>query len=132
VFVLLGFFADPKFRVRQVVVGQYIGIGALYGASVVASLISLVIPPAYIRLLGLAPIVIGLKKAWELRKGADANEAELEDHEKASAGRGSIVAIAACHAPTMLHHRPDGLPHGPAQCRPAARLWLSAAKLKRR
>jgi cadmium resistance protein CadD (predicted permease) len=29
VFVLLGFFADPKFCARQVIVGQYLGIGAI-------------------------------------------------------------------------------------------------------
>jgi cadmium resistance protein CadD (predicted permease) len=95
VFVLLGFFADPKFRVRQVVIGQYIGIGGLYGASFVASLISLVVPPAYIGLLGLVPIVIGLKKGWELRKGASANEEKLKNQEKAAAGHGNVVAVAA-------------------------------------
>jgi len=96
VFVLLGFFADPEFKFRQIVVGQYLGLSALYGASVVASLISLVIPPAYIGLLGLAPIAIGVKEAWELRKGADAGEAEkLEDHQKAAAGHGNVVAVAA-------------------------------------
>jgi cadmium resistance protein CadD (predicted permease) len=63
VFVLLGFFVDPKFKMRQIVVGQYLGIIGLYGASVVASLISLVIAPAFIGLLGLAPIAIGLKKS---------------------------------------------------------------------
>ena len=95
VFVLLGFFADPKFKMRQIVVGQYLGIIGLYGASVVASLISLVIAPAFIGLLGLAPIAIGLKKAWDLRKGADTGEADLEDHEKASTGHGNVVAVAA-------------------------------------
>src|SRR5688500_5314863 len=29
VLVLLGFFADPGFRARHIVVGQYLGIGAL-------------------------------------------------------------------------------------------------------
>jgi cadmium resistance protein CadD (predicted permease) len=28
-FVLVGFFADPKFRAGNVVIGQYLGIGAL-------------------------------------------------------------------------------------------------------
>jgi cadmium resistance protein CadD (predicted permease) len=95
VFVLLGFFADPKFRMRQIVVGQCLGIIGLYGASVVASLIALVIAPAFIGLLGLAPIAIGLKKAWDLRKGADTSAAEPADHEKASAGHGNVVAVAA-------------------------------------
>lgn len=95
VFVLLGFFADPKFKMRQIVVGQYLGIIGLYGASVVASLIALVIAPAFIGLLGLAPIAIGLKKAWGLRKRADSSAAESEDHEKAPAGHGNVVAVAA-------------------------------------
>jgi cadmium resistance protein CadD (predicted permease) len=59
VFVLLGFFADPQFRTRQVIIGQYLGITALFGVSALASLISLVIPAAYIGLLGFAPIFRG-------------------------------------------------------------------------
>jgi cadmium resistance protein CadD (predicted permease) len=31
VFVLLGFFSDPKVKFRHVVLGQYLGIGARYG-----------------------------------------------------------------------------------------------------
>jgi cadmium resistance protein CadD (predicted permease) len=94
-FVLVGFFADPKFKVRQVFIGQYLGIAGLYGASVVASMISLVIPPYYIGLLGLVPIAVGMRKAWELRRGTDADEEELADRANASAGHGNIVAVAA-------------------------------------
>lgn len=95
VLVLVGFFADPKFHARQVMAGQYIGIGALYCVSVGAALISLVIPTPYIGLLGLAPILIGLKKAWELRKGTDANEDKPGRHRAAFSGRGNIAAVAA-------------------------------------
>ena len=95
VFVLLGFFADPKFKARQVVIGQFIGIGALYLTSVAASLISLVVPPAYIGLLGLAPIFVGLKKAWDLRRNAEVSEEESENHGRASTSQGNVVAVAA-------------------------------------
>jgi cadmium resistance protein CadD (predicted permease) len=64
VFVLVGFFADKNFRARDVVVGQYVGVCALYLISAMAALISLVIPTAYIGLLGLAPITIGIKKLY--------------------------------------------------------------------
>lgn len=67
IFVLLGFFSDRRFRVREVAVGQYVGIGALVAVSVVGSLVSLVLAPAYVGLLGLLPVLIGLKKLWELR-----------------------------------------------------------------
>ena len=95
VFVLLGFFSDPKFRARQVALGQLLGIAALYGVSVVASLISLVVAPAYVGLLGLAPIAIGLKKLWDLWHD-DAEESDGDkDAGKPVAGHGNILAVAA-------------------------------------
>ncbi|MBM7050392.1 MULTISPECIES: cadmium resistance transporter [Rhizobium] len=92
IFVLLGFFADPKFRAKQVVIGQYLGIAVLYGVSVVASFLVLVIPATYIGLLGLAPIFFGLRRLWELWNGIEAGD-NPEDHEKASMGHGNIVAV---------------------------------------
>jgi len=47
-FVLLSLFADRKFQVYEVVVGQYLGLAGLYGASVLAALISCVVSTAYI------------------------------------------------------------------------------------
>jgi cadmium resistance protein CadD (predicted permease) len=37
IFVLLGFFSAPAFRTRHVVLGQYLGIGALVAVSLVCS-----------------------------------------------------------------------------------------------
>src|SRR6266404_7894102 len=68
VFVLVTFFADKNFRVRDVVIGQYAGVSTLYAISAIAALISLIIPPTYIGLLGLAPIVIGIRKLYGLRR----------------------------------------------------------------
>ena len=45
-FVLLGFFADPKYRAHRVVIGQYLGIATLVAISLLAALIALIIPPA--------------------------------------------------------------------------------------
>lgn len=63
ILVLLGFFSDPRFRVRQVVVGQVLGIAVLTSTSIVLSLARLVIPAAYVGLLGVAPLGIGV---WKL------------------------------------------------------------------
>jgi cadmium resistance protein CadD (predicted permease) len=93
--VLLGFFADPQFKPRQIVIGQYLGMAGLFGASAVASLLSHVVPSAYIGLLGLAPLTIGLKKAWDLRKDAQASPETSPDHAKAPAGHGNVVAVMA-------------------------------------
>jgi cadmium resistance protein CadD (predicted permease) len=40
VFVLVGFFSDPKLRVHDIVIGQYIGLAGLFGVSVAASMLS--------------------------------------------------------------------------------------------
>jgi cadmium resistance protein CadD (predicted permease) len=87
-FVLVGFFADKSFRTHEVVIGQYAGISALYVISVIAGLFSLVIPPAYIGLLGLAPIVVGIKKLYYLWRNRQAKELDWR-------GRGHRLAVAA-------------------------------------
>ena len=93
-FVLLGFFADPKYRAHRVVIGQYLGIATLVAISLLAALIALVIPPAYVGLLGLLPIAIGSRKLGDLSGGRDKGEEELERH-PASAARGQVLAVAA-------------------------------------
>lgn len=67
-FLLTAFLAAGTYRARDVVLGQYAGIGLLYGASAAASAVSMVVPADYLCLLGLAPILIGLNHV--LRRGA--------------------------------------------------------------
>jgi cadmium resistance protein CadD (predicted permease) len=78
IFVLVGFFSDPRLHMRDIVIGQYVGIAALFGVSVAVSMLSLVIPIAYMGLLGIAPIVIGAKKLLELYRSRDKTEGSLE------------------------------------------------------
>ena len=59
---------------RDVVIGQYIGVGTLYTVSAMAALISLIIPPAAVGLLGLAPIAIGTRKLVSLMRGQKKEE----------------------------------------------------------
>jgi cadmium resistance protein CadD (predicted permease) len=89
-FVLVGFFADKHFRPQDVVIGQYAGISALYVISVMAALISLIIPPVYVGLLGIAPILIGIKKAYHLWRDHPAEEPVTH-----SGGHGRKLAVAA-------------------------------------
>lgn len=96
VFVLLGFFSDPKFRPRQIVIGQYLGIAALYAVSVLASLLSLVVPAAYIGLLGLAPVCLGARRLYWVWRGDDNDEDESDDHTRAgSRSAGNILTVAS-------------------------------------
>lgn len=75
IFVLIAFFADPRLRVSQIVIGQYLGIFCLLLISVAASLVSLVLPPDYLGLLGILPVFIGLKKLTGLWREDEQDQA---------------------------------------------------------
>jgi len=94
IFILLALFADPRFRVRNVVLGLYAGMAVLVLISVVAALVSLVIPKAYLGLLGLLPIAIGAKQLWDWRAGGAEDEEALENR-RASGAHGQMLAVAA-------------------------------------
>jgi cadmium resistance protein CadD (predicted permease) len=95
VFVLLGFFADPRFRIRQIVAGQFIGIAVLYAVSVVGSWVSLVLPLGVVGLLGLVPITMGLKSARELWTSSDASEQVSTENRRSPMGNANIAAVLA-------------------------------------
>jgi cadmium resistance protein CadD (predicted permease) len=61
-FLTAALLADRSFRARDVIIGTYAGIAALYAASAAGSLVSLVAPAAVIALLGLVPIAIGTRQ----------------------------------------------------------------------
>jgi cadmium resistance protein CadD (predicted permease) len=91
IFVLLSFFADPEFRPSQVVTGQFAGIIVLIALSMGGSLLALVVAPAYVGLLGIAPLMIGIMKLIRLRR----NEEE-EEKQALPPGRGAarIASVA--------------------------------------
>ena len=75
-FILMVFFATPRFLSSQIVLGQYIGMGSLIGVSLAGSLITLVLPHNLIGLVGLFPIAIGIKELLELHKKGDKEDDE--------------------------------------------------------
>ena len=92
VLVLLGFFADPRFRLRQIVAGQFIGIALLYAVSVAGAWATLIVPRSCIGLLGLVPLAMGLKSAWELFSDDSSKQASKRG---APVGRTNIAAVVA-------------------------------------
>lgn len=70
-FILMVFFANRRFPISQVVLGQYMGMGLLIAVSMLASLIALVVPNNLIGLIGIFPIAIGIKELLELLKNGD-------------------------------------------------------------
>ena len=93
-FILVGFFADPKFRAREIYAGQYLGIAALISVSLIAALAALVIPDQYVGLLGLLPIAIGCKQLVDLWRGEEDDDDEA-GHRQTGSGIARIVAVAA-------------------------------------
>jgi cadmium resistance transport/sequestration family protein len=66
--VLLMFLCDPKYHTRPVVLGQYLGFLGLVAVSILGALAALLIPHAWIGLLGLIPLLIGLNRLlWRSR-----------------------------------------------------------------
>ena len=71
--LLVVLFADSRLRTRQIVAGQFLGVFALFAASLVLAQTAQAIPREYVGLAGLLPIGIGVRKLW-----ADGEEAITE------------------------------------------------------
>jgi cadmium resistance protein CadD (predicted permease) len=114
-FVLLGFFSDPKFRARNIIIGQCVGMAVLVLVSICAALIALAILPSYIGLLGLAPIAIGMKRLVDLARGREAGDENLlRQPEGGTRGQSLAVAVVtvanggdnvAIYTPIFAVHR---------------------------
>ena len=74
--LLAAFFSDPHLGARSIVLGQFLGMGALVLGSAAAAWASLAVPEGYAALLGVVPLALGLRKLWELRRGQFAAKAD--------------------------------------------------------
>ena len=100
-FLIAAFFADPRLRHRSIVVGQYVGIGALVLVSALAALLALRVPAGWVALLGAVPLFMGLSKLLALRSDtvgdkAPSNEHRIQDQEHNAERRlhSQILAVA--------------------------------------
>ena len=94
IFVLMMFFSSyMTFPVKQVVLGQYIGIGLLVAISALGSFISLAVPTYIIALLGIVPIVIGVKKLVVFRKKNESNSKQAVQDKKYNLVFAAVAAV---------------------------------------
>jgi cadmium resistance protein CadD (predicted permease) len=91
--VLIAFFANSRFRARDVVAGQYAGLAVLFIVSAAGALLSLVIPSAYLGLLGIFPILVGIGKLLELRHDR-AEASPTKDLVATTGSYGNIASVA--------------------------------------
>lgn len=88
-FVLILLFLTPGLLPRHVITGQFLGIALLVSISSLASLLVLAIPIFVLGLMGIIPIIIGIKRLIDLKE-----ESETEEHE-IKKGSTSILSVAA-------------------------------------
>ncbi|MFM7136134.1 MAG: cadmium resistance transporter [Planctomycetota bacterium] len=106
VFLTMAFFADPGLRPRAIVAGKYAGIAALVLTSVAAAACALAVPEAWIALLGLAPLGLGIQRLVAARRTG--SEPASGDEEAAAKG-GSFIAQAASVAAITAANGGDNL-----------------------
>ncbi|MFC9427602.1 cadmium resistance transporter [Streptomyces sp. NPDC056987] len=77
---------------RRIVLGQYLGFAAILAVAAVAAFGATFLPEAAIPYLGLLPLALGLKAAWQAWK----QRSEENDEEKSPSGGGpGTLAVAA-------------------------------------
>ncbi len=79
-FILAAFFADAALSRGSIVLGQFLGIGMLVLASAGAALVTFVVPDGWPALLGLVPLLLGIRKLLALRQSSvhDAGDAQMQ------------------------------------------------------
>lgn len=102
IFLLMIFFSSARndFSPRQIVMGQYIGIGALTAIGVAGSLVALVVPAYVVGLMGFVPIAIGVKRLLGLRKHAE-EKGEVPKQALNSGNRTALLSVFAVTAVTF-------------------------------
>lgn len=66
-FVLMIFFANKDYKNGQIVIGQYLGVSSLILISTLGYFFKFIVPMSFIGLLGIFPIIIGLKSLIDLK-----------------------------------------------------------------
>jgi len=102
IFLLMIFFSSARnsFSPRQIVMGQYIGIGALTAIGVAGSLVALVVPAHVVGLMGFVPIAIGVKRLFGLRKHTEEKD-EVPKQALNSSNRAALLSIFTVTAVTF-------------------------------
>jgi cadmium resistance transport/sequestration family protein len=86
-FLLVAFFANPEFKAKDVVLGQYLGFIVLLTVSSLAYFVQFIIPSNWISLLGVIPIMIGIRSLLHLKKTQTDDSGEKRNFSKYKEGQ---------------------------------------------
>ncbi len=95
-FVITFFFVGLQGRQGgwKILVGQYLGLGAIVAISLGAALGLQILPHEYICLLGLVPIGLGIKEILSVQNGNDDDDSVSQDDTKALALQVAVTSMA--------------------------------------
>jgi len=92
IFILTLFYGNKRFKEREIVVGQLLGITTLIAISLVGSLVGLLIDQSYIGLLGVIPILLGIKGILGLLRNGERNDQDGDLYKDGSKSKALTVA----------------------------------------
>jgi cadmium resistance transport/sequestration family protein len=92
-FILSAFFANPYFRTKDVVLGQYLGFIILLIVSSLAYFVQFIISSQWISLLGIIPIIIGIRSLVYLKNPEAGDSGKTYDFNKYKFGQ-KILPVA--------------------------------------
>lgn len=108
--LLAVWFARSRARVSSIVLGQYMGIGALVLVSVVGAFTALVLPSEWIPLIGVVPVALGIRALFS--KGEDESDAP-----PAATGAWAVAVVTLANGADnigvyipLFASQPDALP----------------------
>jgi cadmium resistance protein CadD (predicted permease) len=92
--ILSMYFASPKYKTSNIVLGQYLGIITLTVVSLVGVLLGGFVDQRWVSLLGLVPIFLGIKDLIALRKTDEVDDEVQESKSKFQFLNVALVTIA--------------------------------------
>jgi cadmium resistance protein CadD (predicted permease) len=125
-FVLLAFFAEARDAWRPVVIGQYIGSMALVALACVIAALMVQVPRAYVGLIGVMPIVIGIGKAFELFRRANGTSVDRVETQAGMDGRADAKAGAEADADRVEKAAVSGVDANRPAVRAGSSIWTVA------
>jgi cadmium resistance protein CadD (predicted permease) len=95
IFILMAWYSrlDTSFRKRHVILGQFLGFGALAFLSIIISLGAMIFPREWLGVIGILPVWLGVKALYDIwkNKGVGDEESEAEETVEEAGQRSSNI-----------------------------------------
>ncbi len=93
--LFVGRLAGVRGRTARVALGQYLGFGVILVGSLVAARGAALLPTPWLPYLGLVPLLLGLREAWELWR--ERGDEDVDDEDQRSPGLLAVAAVTVAN-----------------------------------